>query len=117
MNNIANTILAFVRRSLPTVITWIVIILIVAGIASRNLAGAAALRIVTAGKVPKDVVFQSLFALHKDSDTTVQQNAVDGLAEFGKQNDTNLAALTDKMKDGDPDIRTAASAALSKIGG
>lgn len=59
----------------------------------------------------------NLFLLRKDSDSGVKATATTGLALLGSANVANRNYIISKLKDGDPDIRSAAVDALSKIGG
>jgi len=62
-----------------------------------------------------DQAFNNLYAMEKDSVTAT--SAVNGLSLLGESSDKNLQTLTQGLGDGDPDVRTAAVAALSQIGG
>lgn len=59
----------------------------------------------------------NLFLLRKDSDSGVKATATTGLAALGAASVANRDYIVSKLKDGDPDIRSAAVDALSKIGG
>lgn len=83
----------------------------------REAAADAVDKIVAAGSVSQETALNTLFGLHKDSDSKVKDDATAGLATFGGQSDAKLGVLASHLTDGDPDVRSAVSDGLSKIGG
>lgn len=74
-------------------------------------------RLTAEGKFATDRAMDTMFLLCKDSEGAVKDKAKEGLATLGGQNDANLNAIVERLKDGDPDIRGAAVDVLGKIGG
>ncbi len=73
--------------------------------------------LITQKKVATDVALDNLYMLRKDADSGVKTTSTAGLAKVGQESDANLKMIVNHLSDGDPDVRSASSDALSKIGG
>lgn len=89
----------------------------VASTAIRETCTADFVAMLSTGKAPDDEAMDNLYALHKDSDAKVKTATIDGLTAIGKKSDGNVTKIVNHLADGDPDVRSAASDALGKIGG
>ncbi|MBV9851479.1 MAG: HEAT repeat domain-containing protein, partial [Armatimonadetes bacterium] len=69
------------------------------------------------GKIPTQQAMNTLFLLCKDANADVKATAKTGLKKVGEQSDSNLHDVVGRLKDGDPDIRSAAVDVLGQIGG
>lgn len=74
-------------------------------------------RLAAAHQVTDAQALDTLFQLRKDSDSGVKDKATAGLVTLGTASGANLRAIVGNLGNGDPDLRSAAVDALSKIGG
>lgn len=74
-------------------------------------------RLMLANKLTASQSFDALFGLCKDSEGAVKDSAKASLATLAGQSDANLAAVVDRLSNGDPDIRGAAVDVMGKVGG
>lgn len=72
---------------------------------------------IKSGGVPDIEAMNNLYALHKDSNAKVQAAAITGLTFLGLKSPANIDKIVNRLADGDPDVRGAASDTLGKIGG
>ena len=89
----------------------------VKSLAIRTAAADSVNRLLTEHTMPDGDAMRTLYELYKDPDAGVKGKASDGLAILGNKADSLLNEIVERLKDGDPDVRSASVDAIGKIGG
>lgn len=82
----------------------------------RQNAAASVKSLSDAGQISTQQALETQFLLCKDADATVKSTAEAGLKDLAEKSNATLRAVVARLKDGDPDIRTAAVAVLGLVG-